>query len=207
MSVFQFLKSKTFFKQIAFAVIGLVVFVFFFKFWLGIITNHDQKIQVPNLHKLTIEEAERTLRDLNLDFVVKDSSSYNPEYPKRSVIEQNPEVGEFVKEKRKVYLTLNPSKYRNIQLPNLNGRTKRQAISELKAIGFKVGTKFTYIPDIGKDVVRGLKHNGKIVNANDKLPKYSTIELILGSGDEEVTPETNPEGEPIDTPALDLDSQ
>ena len=182
MSIFQFLKSKTFFKQIAFAIIGFIIVIFSLKFWLNSTTNHDQKIQVPELHKLTISEAERTLKELNLDFKVIDSASYNPTYPKKSVIEQSPEAGDFVKEKRKIYLTLNPSKYRDITIPDLNGRTKRQAISELQAIGFIVGTKFSYVRDIGKDVVRGLRHNGKIINPNDKLPKNSIIQLVLGDG-------------------------
>lgn len=182
MSIFQFLKSKSFFKQIAIAIVGFVVVFFALKFWLNATTNHDQKIQVPDLHKMTISEAERKLKELNLDFKVIDSASYNIEYPKKSVIEQTPEGGDFVKEKRKIYLTLNPSKYRDITIPDLNGRTKRQAESELTAIGFIVGTNYTYVRDIGKDVVRGLRHDGKIVNANDKLPKNSIIELILGDG-------------------------
>lgn len=182
MSIVQFLKSKTFFKQIAFAVIGFVVFFFILKFWLNITTNHDQKIQVPDLHKITIEEAQKKLEELHLDFKVIDSASYNPTYPKKSVIEQSPEAGDFVKEKRKIYLTLNPSKYRDITIPDLNGRTKRQAISELQAIGFIVDTKYTYVKDIGKDVVRGLRHNEKIINPNDKLPKNSIISLVLGDG-------------------------
>ena len=159
MSIFQFLKSKSFFKQIAFGIIGLVIIIFSLKFWLGVTTNHDQKIQVPELHKLTISAAEKTLKELDLDFKVIDSASYNTSYPKKSVIEQSPEAGDFVK-----------------------GRTKRQAISELQAIGFIVGTEFTYVKDIGKDVVRGLRHNGKIVNPNDQLPKNSIIELVLGDG-------------------------
>jgi beta-lactam-binding protein with PASTA domain len=182
MSIFQFLKSKTFFKQIAIAVIGAVVLFFMLKFWLNITTNHDQKIQVPDLHKLTLTEADRKLKELNLDFKILDSASYNPTYPKKSVIEQSPEAGDFVKEKRKIYLTLNPSKYRDITIPDLNGRTKRQAESELQAIGFIVGTEYTYVRDIGLDVVRGLRYKGKILNPNDKLPKNSIIDLVLGDG-------------------------
>lgn len=182
MGIFQFLKSKSFFKQLVIAVVSFVLLFFILKFWLNVTTNHDQKIQVPDLHKMTISEAERKLNELDLAYKVIDSASYNPEYPKKSVIEQSPEGGDFVKENRKIYLTLNPSKYRDITIPNLNGRTKRQAISELKAIGFVVGTKYTYVKDIGKDVVRGLRHNNKIVNPNDKLPKNSIIELVLGDG-------------------------
>ncbi|EAQ40933.1 PASTA domain-containing protein [Polaribacter sp. P097] len=182
MGIFQFLKSKSFFKQLAIAIVSFVLLFFILKFWLNVTTNHDQKIQVPDLHKMTISEAERKLNELNLDYKVIDSASYNPEYPKRSVIEQSPSGGDFVKENRKIYLTLNPSKYRDITIPDLNGRTKRQAISELRAIGFVVGTEYTYVKDIGKDVVRGLRHNGKIINPNDKLPKNSLIELVLGDG-------------------------
>jgi beta-lactam-binding protein with PASTA domain len=182
MSIFQFIKSKSFFKQIAIAVIGFVILFFILKFWLNVTTNHDQKIQVPDLHRLTISEAERKLKELSLDFKVIDSASYNIDYPKKSVIEQSPEAGDFVKEKRKIYLTLNPSKYRDVTIPDLNGRTKRQAVSELQAIGFIVGTKYTYVRDIGKDVVRGLRHDGKIVNPNDKLPKNTIIDLVLGDG-------------------------
>ena len=96
MSIFQFLKSKSFFKQIAFGIIGLVIIIFSLKFWLGVTTNHDQKIQVPELHKLTISAAEKTLKELDLDFKVIDSASYNTSYPKKSVIEQSPEAGDFV---------------------------------------------------------------------------------------------------------------
>lgn len=182
MSVVQFLKSKSFFKQIAIAIIGLLVFVFILKFWLGITTNHSQKIQVPDLHKMSLADVDRKLKELKLTFIVIDSASFNPEYPKKSVIEQTPEAGDFVKEKRKIYLTLNPSKYRDIAIPNLNGKTKRQAISHLKSIGFNIGTDFTYVTDIGKNVVRGLRYNKKVLNDGDKLPQNSIIDLVLGDG-------------------------
>lgn len=182
MSIFQFLISKTFLKQIVFAIIGFIILFFVLKYWLNITTNHDQRIQVPDLHKMTLTDAERKLKELNLDYKVLDSASYNDTYPKKSVIEQSPAAGDFVKEKRKIYLTLNPSKYRDITIPDLNGRTKRQAESELLAIGFIVGTEYTYVRDIGLDVVRGLRHKGKILNPNDKLPKNSIIDLVLGDG-------------------------
>ena len=182
MSIIQFVKSKLFFKQILIAFVGLIVFVFVIKIVLRFSTNHNQKIEVPNLSKLSIEEAAMKLSELDLDYIVIDSASYNPEYPKFSVIEQNPEAGDFVKEKRKIYLTLNPSRYRDVMIPNLNGRTKRQAISELRAIGFIVSSEFIYVNDIGKDVVRGMCYKGKILNPNDKLQKNSEITLVLGDG-------------------------
>ncbi|MGY0407493.1 MAG: PASTA domain-containing protein [Polaribacter sp.] len=182
MSVVQFLKSRSFFIQIVIAIVGLLLFVFGLKYWLDVTTNHNQKIQVPNLQKMSLKDVDRTLKELRLDFKVIDSASYNPKYPKKSVIEQSPEAGDFVKEKRKIYLTLNPSKYRDITLPNLNGRTKRQASSQLRAMGLHIGTNFTYVNDIGKDVVRGMRFKGEIVNPGDKLPLNSIVDLVLGDG-------------------------
>ena len=182
MSLFRFLKSKTFFVQIAIAIILLLLFVFGLKYWLGITTNHTQKIQVPDLQKLTLDLVDRKLKALNLDYKIIDSASYNKDYPKKSVIEQTPEAGDFVKEQRKIYLTLNPSKYRNITVPDLNGRTKRQASSQLRAMGLHIGTNFRYVGDIGKDVVRGIRFKGKTIRAGDKLPINSMVDLVLGDG-------------------------
>ena len=115
-NLFQFIKSKTFLIQIGIALVSLLIFVFVLQWWLGVTTNHTQKIQVPNLHKMSLSAVEKKLNELNLDFIVIDSASFNPNYPKKSVIEQNPAVGDFVKEKRKIYITLNPSKYRDIEV-------------------------------------------------------------------------------------------
>lgn len=182
MSLVKFISSKTFLKQLAIAVVGLVIFVFIVMKWLDISTNHNQKIEVPNLEKMSLEKVQKTLTELDLDFVVLDSTSYNPNFPKKSVIEQDPEPGDFVKEERKIYLTLNPSGYKNVEIPNVYGKTKRQAISQLKAIGFRISSNEIFVTDIAKNVVRGLQFNGKKLTAGDKIPKNSSITLKLGDG-------------------------
>jgi len=181
MSFFRFIKSKSFFIQIGIAGVGLLLFIFLLKWWLGFTTNHDQKIRVPDLNRMSLTDVQAKLKEVDLDFIVIDSASYNPNYPKKSVIEQFPEAGDFVKEKRKIYLTLNPSKYRDITIPDLNGRTKRQATSQLQSIGLKIG-EVTTIRDIGKDVVRGLKYKGRDLKPGEKLPKNSVIDLVVGDG-------------------------
>lgn len=178
----QFLKSKTFLKQLGIAIVSIFAFVFLLKWWLGLTTNHNQKIQVPDLQKMSLANVEQKLNELNLDYIVIDSASYNPNFPKKSVMEQNPEAGDFVKERRKIYLTLNPSKYRDVEIPDLNGRTRRQATTHLQSIGFKVGNDVTWVRDLGKDVVRGLKYKGDKIKPGTKLPKQTTINLILGDG-------------------------
>lgn len=181
MSVLKFIKSTSFFKQVAIVILATLMFVFVLKWWFGFTTNHDQKIKVPDLNKMDLTEVATLLEELNLAFTVIDSTRYNPEYPNKSVIEQNPEAGDFVKEKRKIYLTINPSKYSDLILPDLNGKTKRQAVTHLLSIGFRIG-EFSYVPDIGKDVVRGMKNNGMRLKPGNKLPKNSVVDLILGDG-------------------------
>jgi beta-lactam-binding protein with PASTA domain len=181
MQLLKYLKSKIFIRTVITILVVFILGIFLTMKFLSYTTNHDQKIGVPNLAKMGLTEADKTLDDLALDFVVIDSASFNPEYPPKSVIEQNPEAGDFVKEGRKIYLTLNPSSYRKIVVPNVLGKTKRQVITQLTSAGFKIGES-TYIPDIGRDVVRKLQFNGKELKAGMAIPKNSDIDLVLGDG-------------------------
>lgn len=183
MSLIQFVKSKVFFKQLTFAGLGVILFVFLVMKWLDITTHHNQKIEVPDLGKMSLLNVENTLEELDLKYVVIDSASYNPNYPNKSVIDQSPEAGDFVKENRKIYITLNPSGYKDVEVPNLFGRTKRQASSQLLSVGFRLTNDLEYVSDIAKDVVRGLKFNGKNLKSGDKIPKNSMITLVLGDGE------------------------
>jgi len=184
MSVIQFIKSKSFLKQLIIAFIAFLVFSILVVQWLKFSTNHNQKIEVPNLEKMSINNVETVLDNIDLNFVVIDSASYNPDFPPQSVIDQDPKAGQFVKENRKIYLTLNPSKYPNVEMPDLLGQTKRQATSQLLAIGFRIDTVSVYVKDIAKDVVRGLIMNGAEVKKGDKILKNSMIKLKLGDGNE-----------------------
>jgi beta-lactam-binding protein with PASTA domain len=182
MSLLNFVKSKTFLKQVVYAIVGLLMFLFLLMQWLKISTNHTQKIQVPDLSKLSIEEVEQQLDNLDLKYIIIDSTNYNPEYPPLSVIEQNPESGDFVKENRKIYLKINRPTYQDIEIPNVLNKSKRNAEAVLRAIGFRTGKNPKYVPDIAKDVVRGLYHNGKVLETGSRLPKNSVIDLKLGDG-------------------------
>ncbi len=181
MGIFQYLKSKEFLRTIFSILAILVILVFGLNKWLHYHTKHEQKIIVPNLEKLSLEETEKVLEKENLSYKVIDSASFNPKFPPYSVIEQHPVAGDFVKENRKIYLTLNPSDYRKITIPNVLDRTKRQVVIQLRSVGFRIG-KERYIPDLGKDVVRGLEVKGTTVLPGNKLAKNTVIDLVLGAG-------------------------
>lgn len=181
MSLVKFLTSKVFFKQLALAVVAIVVLTFIMLKWLNITTNHGEFVVVPDLKGKSVETVKIELDDNDLVMEIQDSANFNPKYPKYSVIEQNPIAGAQVKENRKIYLILNPSGYRKVEVPNILKRTFRQAKPQLQALEFKIG-EITYIDNIGKDVVLGMKHKGKTLAPGSMLPLTSTIDLILGNG-------------------------
>ncbi|MDG5492713.1 PASTA domain-containing protein [Psychroserpens sp. SPM9] len=181
MSLIQFLKSKTFFKHLGLAIITLCVILFITMQWLKSTTNHGEFVEVPDLKGKTLETVQIELEDNDLAMEIQDSANYNPKYPKFSVIEQYPTAGTQVKENRKIYLTLNPSGYRKVAVPNIVRRTFRQAKPTLETLGFEVG-KITYVDDIGKEEVIAIKYKGETIKAGELLPLTSKIDVVLGNG-------------------------
>lgn len=181
MHLIKFLTSKQFLKQIAFAIVAVIILCFIILKWLKASTNHGEFKTVPDLTGKSISVANVELNDMDLNMQIQDSANFNPRYPKFSVIEQEPPAGSKVKENRKIYITLNPSGYRKIQVPDLKERTFRQAKPTLEGLGFKVG-KITYEDNIGKDIVLKMSHKGKVLNEGDQLAKTSVVDLVLGNG-------------------------
>lgn len=182
MSFVKFITSKTFLKQLLLAIVAIVVLCFIMLKWLNVTTNHGNFETVPELTGKSISVAEIELEDNNLVMKIQDSANYNPDYPKFSVIEQDPVAGTQVKEDRKIYITLNPSGYRKMNIPEgLIDQTFRQVKPNLEALGFKIG-RISYVDNIGKDMVLKLSHKGNTLKAGDKLAKTSVIDLVLGNG-------------------------
>lgn len=182
MTFLQFLGSRAFLKQLGIALIVLIGLSVVVLWWLKISTNHGQQIEVPDLTRLTLEQAEVELDALDLRYEIMDTTNYNPEFEYKTVIEQLPMPGKFVKEDRKIYISLNRSGYPMIEIPVVLGKTRRQAEPALLAVGFEIG-KISYRKYIAKDEVLEMSHNGKKIKAGDELRKTSVIDLVLGDGE------------------------
>ncbi len=178
MTFLQFVFTRAFLKQLLLAIVALLVLAFLILWWLRISTNHNEKIEVPNLAKMSLDKVEEKLEEMDLRYEILDSANYNPDFPKYSVIEQIPKPGKFVKEDRKLYLTLNPSGYRKVEVPDVVGRTRRQAEPTLLAMGFKIG-KISYRPHISDNVLE-LRYKGEKLEPGTSLQKTSVIDLIVG---------------------------
>ncbi|MCK0161918.1 PASTA domain-containing protein [Allomuricauda sp. F6463D] len=178
---FNFLKSKTLLIQLGLALVAILVLVFVALQWLKSTTNHGEFVEVPDFSKMSVMEMRKTVEETGLRYQVLDSSNYNPDYPRFSILEQNPPAGNKVKANRKIYFTVNPSGYKKVSVPDIIQVTQRNATSMLRAVGLDV-ERVTYIDELGKDMVYNMKFKGKYVKPGDRLPKTSKVELICGNG-------------------------
>ena len=181
MNLLRFLISKSFFKQLFFAALCSVFLFLVIYFGLNIITKHNNYQKVPELRGISLIKLSDILEKEGLRFEIIDSSRYMPSMKPLTVISHIPFAGREVKRNRKIYLTVNPSGYRKITLPNIIQITKRNAVSLLKSVGFEVG-EYTYRDNIGKDMVLEVMHDGKIIEPGVLLPKTTKIDLVLGNG-------------------------
>jgi len=87
----------------------------------------------------------------------------------------------LVKKNRKIYVTLNPSGYSRISVPDLVQITRRNAEVTLLSVGFSIG-EISYRNNIGKDMVLEMRYKGERIEAGTLLQKTSEIDLVLGNG-------------------------
>lgn len=178
---FKFLISKTFLIQLGLALVVSVILVFLLLGWLKSTTNHGEFVEVPDFSKMSVMDMRKAIEESDLRYEVLDSANYNPDYPRFSIIDQDPKAGNKVKQDRKIYFTVNPSGYKKVTVPNVIQVTQRNAASMLRAVGLDV-QRTTYIDQIGKDMVYYIKFKGKQIKPGDKLPKTSKVELVCGNG-------------------------
>ena len=119
--------------------------------WLRNYTKHNDARRVPDMKGLFFDEAQKMLADRDLTGAVIDSI-YTDDVPKGSVVDQDPAAGSDVKPERKIYLVLNASQAKMINMPKLVDLSKRQAISVMDIIGLKV-QELQYRPDQCVDCV------------------------------------------------------
>ena len=78
-------------------------------------------------------------------------------------------------------MNVNPKNFQKVSLPNVIQITKRNAESILTALGFKV-KDFSYVDNIGKDMVLKVLYMDSEINEGHIIPKKSKIDFVLGNG-------------------------
>ena len=148
------------------------------------------------MSKLSAEQAQEKLAAIDLDYIILDTVDFRSDFPRLTIVDQEPKAGSKVKEGRKIYIKINASKYTMVSVPDLIEKTYRQAVPTLEAVGLQGGT-ITYKPYLGKDMVLEMSMDGKKLKAGDKVLKSSKIDLVLGDG--KVTYEETVDSTAVDT--------
>ena len=89
----SFLRSKVFAIQLGLALVVMILVGYLVLQWLKGTTNHGEFVEVPDFSKMSVTEMRKKVEDSGLRYQILDSSNYNPDYPRFSILEQNPTAG------------------------------------------------------------------------------------------------------------------
>ena len=173
-----YLKTKDFRNTILLAIGSVIAVVLIAFFSLSFYTNHGTGIPVPKLIGLSSDNALEMLEAQGFDYRI--DSVFKVDQPPGTIIEQDPDPGTFVKENRIIYLTMVSTLAPDVSLPDIEQTPFISASGILKNYGLKFDT--TYRADIARDLVLEVKFAGQTIKPGSKIPKGSTLELILGDG-------------------------
>ncbi len=148
--------------------------------WLEIHTNHGKEIAVPNVVNKSVHDAIRILDDSGLDYEV-DSGKFEPKYRPFQVLQIYPSPGSRVKDGRTIILKVNPKTFAQVSVPDVLDRYKGLAFRQLEQVGLKVGDTI-FEPSIQRDAVIRMMFNGTNLKPGTLLPRFSTIDLVIGAG-------------------------
>jgi eukaryotic-like serine/threonine-protein kinase len=102
-------------------------------------TNYNKGVTVPDVTKISLEEAEAQLEKYGLRHEILDRRAHSA-YPANYIIDQSPSPRQIVKPNRKVYLTVNSDVTPQTEVPNVVGLHLRNAELQLENHGLTVGT-------------------------------------------------------------------
>jgi len=159
--------------------LGIIITLTFFYIYLPVITNHGESITVPDLQGVSIDELQEFLVDRDLRFEVVDSV-YSADLPPLTVTRQFPKPTSKVKQKRKIFISLNSINPPTTRMPDLTDKTLKNAELILKSYELVPG-KIILKPDPFRNVLEQL-YLDEPIEPNTQIPKGSTINLVRGDG-------------------------
>ena len=177
----RFLKSRIFWINALVIFIVIIMSIGLVYKWLDSFTDHGNSVSVPDLKGMNIKKVDDFLKTKNLSFKIADSSVYLLDQKPGTIVEQDPQPNEKVKQGRTIYLTITRSSAPMVKVPALKDVSLRQAEAILAASGLRMGEQI-FKPDLAKNAVLSMMINGKDLKAGTDVPKGSAIDLIVGDG-------------------------
>ncbi|MCQ2311905.1 MAG: PASTA domain-containing protein [Paludibacteraceae bacterium] len=178
----EFVKTKFGFviaNLVGAVVVALIALCILFG-WLRHYTQHGEEVEVPAITGMLQVEVQERLAEQNLALVVVDST-YSNNVPLGSIVEQTPPAGSHAKKDRSVYVIINASCRRQVEMPDLHDISYRQAQSTLRALGLQIGQTY-YEPSEYKDIVLEVRLGDQALEPGDKVEEGSVIAMVVGRG-------------------------
>lgn len=161
------------------AISAIIIFAFFF-IYLPNTTKHGETIIVPDLDGMELSELEKFLSIRSLRVQISDSN-YLPGHKPLTVIGQYPPAGSIVKQRRRIYVSINTKNPPKVKMPDLINSSLKNALLILKTYGLQFGG-VTYVHDLARNAVLNQLFNGEEIEHGELIPKGSKIHLFVGNG-------------------------
>lgn len=141
--------------------------------------RQGKEFELPEMVNCNIEEI-RAQNDLNLDFVILDST-YHSGVEGGVILTQDPKAHTMIKKGRKVYLTITAFAPGNVLAPDVTSISVKQAVKLLYSKGLKCG-RLTFVESEFRNVVIEQTLNGHVLKENENIPNGSFVDLVVGLG-------------------------
>lgn len=138
-------------------------------------TNYYEGVTVPDLTRVSLEEAEVKLANIGLRYEVADRRA-NSAFPANYVIDQQPAATTIVKPNRKIYLTVNTEVKPQVIVPNVTSLSFRNAKIQLQNYGLDVGSVSYESSRFKNSVLRQSIPEGTTVS------KGTLVDLVVSDG-------------------------
>ena len=165
-------------RNLLIALAVLVALIVGAMIFLNVATQHNKELIVPDLAKMTVEEAHVVATASGMRIDVTDSA-FVKRMKRGAVYRQNPAPGSKVKEGRRIALTINAVNPRQITMPDLIGYSTRQAKAELLSRGLVLG-KLIYVQDMATNNVLRQLHNNLEIEPGAMVDSEAVIDLVVG---------------------------
>lgn len=170
------LTSKKFYLICAsIVVLGVAFLLVLDKLIMPAYTHYNEGLTVPDVTKISLNEAEEILTTYGLRFEVNERRA-NMSYPSNYVIDQNPAPNHIVKPNRKIYLTVNTAETPQVEVPSVEHFSYRNAVIQLQNYGLELGS-VSYESSRFKSVI--LRQS---IAAGTMVDKGTKIDLVVSDG-------------------------
>lgn len=163
-------------KIIIFALAFLVIFFVINKVIMPWYVKHSDTVKVPKITGMNYLDAKKIIEEGGLE-IKQGETKYDENIPIGQILDQNPPADEIVKYGRRIYVTICGGEQLS-EVPNLKGRSLRDAKFTLEQRGLKLGeTVRKNTNEFPEDFVIS-----QIIQPGSKVKKNTSLDLILSDG-------------------------